>query len=96
VKEQGFTNSANFLNTVRVEIEFLMPNVPNESAQNLDSPLTSASSEVKGKFNREVRLSKNSCPLCNFVHLEIEKGNPIPIEEWIYLTHLRNVHGIEP
>jgi hypothetical protein len=72
-----------------------MPNVPNESAQNLDHPLTTTS-ESKGKFNREIRLSKNGCPLCNFVHREMEKGNAIPVEEWIYLTHLRNVHGIEP
>jgi len=72
-----------------------MPNVPNESAQNLDHPLTTTS-ESKGKFNREIRLSKNSCPLCNFVHAEMEKGNAIPVEEWIYLAHLRNVHGIEP
>lgn len=72
-----------------------MPKIPNEPAQNLDHSETTTS-ESKGKFNREIRLGKNDCPLCNFVHVEIEKGNAVPVEEWIYLTHLRNVHGIEP
>jgi len=49
-----------------------------------------------GSFSHELRLWKNSCPLCSFVQKEIEKGNSFPVEEWIYLAHLRNAHGIEP
>jgi hypothetical protein len=52
--------------------------------------------EADGRFGRELRKMKNSCPLCSFVLKELEKNNPYPVEEWIYLTHLRNVHGIEP
>jgi len=70
-----------------------MHELPNEQTQHLETP---AESEPKGKFVRELRLSKNSCPLCNFVQTETSKGNPMPVEEWIYLAHLRNTHGIEP
>ncbi len=71
-----------------------MQDVSNEQAQNIDNSMLS-SNESTGRFNREIRLTRNSCPLCNFVQGEIAKGNPIPVEEWIYLTHLMNVHGIE-
>ncbi len=73
-----------------------MHNVPNKPAQNLDPLVSSPTSESKGRFNRAIRLTKNSCPLCSFVQSEIEKGNPMPVEEWIYLAHLKNIHGIEP
>jgi len=71
-----------------------MQGVSNEQAQNIDHSMSS-SDDSTGRFNREIRLTKNSCPLCSFVQTEVGKGNPIPVEEWIYLTHLRNVHGIE-
>lgn len=71
-----------------------MQEIPNGQVQDLDANTSEASHG--GKFNRELRLSKNSCPLCNFVQAEIYKGNPIPVEEWVYLAHLRNTHGIEP
>jgi hypothetical protein len=72
-----------------------MQDLPNEQqVQDLDADPSEASHS--GKFNRELRLSKNNCPLCNFVQTEVEKGNAIPVEEWIYLAHLRNIHGIEP
>jgi hypothetical protein len=74
-----------------------MHNLPDESAQNFkDSTNMHEHREPRGRFVRELRLSKNSCPLCNFVQKEIGKGNPLPVEEWIYLAHLRNTHGIEP
>ena len=74
-----------------------MRNLPDEPAQNFeDSGAPHGHRDPRGRFGREVRLSKNSCPLCNFVQKEIEKGNPLPVEEWIYLAHLRNTHGIEP
>ena len=74
-----------------------MHNLPNEPAQNFEDSTTSQDHlDPRGRFGREVRLSKNSCPLCNFVQKEIEKGNNLPVEEWIYLAHLRNAHGIEP
>jgi hypothetical protein len=72
-----------------------MHNLPDESAQNFEDSTKHDQGE-RGRFGREVRLSKNSCPLCNFVQKEMEKGNTIPVEEWIYLAHLRNAHGIEP
>ena len=65
----------------------------NEKDVDLSGNATSGS---LGRFGREFRLRKNSCPLCNFVQNEIEKGNSFPVEEWIYLAHLRNAHGIEP
>jgi hypothetical protein len=74
-----------------------MNNLHDESTQDLKK--FSPASEYKqshGDFSREIRLSKNSCPLCNFVQKEIEKDNSLPVEEWIYLAHLRNAHGIEP
>lgn len=73
-----------------------MQNVPNESVINLDQSSSATTNDFHDKFNREIRLNKNSCPLCHFVQDEISKGNQIPIEEWIFLTHLKNVHGIEP
>jgi hypothetical protein len=93
-KDNQITNSANFLITRAGRISFSMHNVPSEQAENLDS--TKSPRESKGRFTREVRLSKNGCPLCSFVQNETEKGNPIPVEEWIFLAHLRNVHGIIP
>jgi hypothetical protein len=69
-----------------------------ESSQNVKANAY-ASSEYEvnyGRFGREVRLSRNSCPLCSFVQKEIEKGNPLPVEEWIYISHLKNAHGFEP
>jgi len=74
-----------------------MHSLPDEPNQNFeDSTAPRDNREPRGRFGREVRLSKNSCPLCNFVQKEIEKGNVLPVEEWIYLAHLRNAHGIEP
>jgi len=72
--------------------------MPNESSRNIDgSSATYYENEANhGRFGREIRLSKNGCPLCNFVQKEIEKGNPLPIEEWIYVSHLKNTHGFEP
>ncbi len=66
--------------------------------QNIDgNNAASVEYEVNyGRFGREVRLSKHGCPLCSFVQKEIEKGNPLPIEEWIYISHLKNAHGFEP
>lgn len=70
----------------------------NEFPQNIDgSNAASIEYEINyGRFGREVRLSKNGCPLCSFVQKEIDKGNPLPIEEWIYISHLKNAHGFEP
>jgi hypothetical protein len=48
------------------------------------------------RFAREMRQRRKSCPLCTFVQSELEKGNGIPIEEWIYLTHLEAAHEIIP
>jgi len=46
-------------------------------------------------FGRAIR-KRNSCPLCNFVQSEIEKGHGFPVEEWIFLSHLRAAHKLEP
>ncbi len=50
----------------------------------------------QGRFTREVRLTQNGCPLCSFVRGELERTDSIPIEEWIYLAHLKNAHDIVP
>jgi len=66
-----------------------------ENSRNLNSEEEDSGGAI-GRFGRELRLKRNSCPLCNFVQKESEKDNPFPVEEWIYLAHLKNVHGIEP
>ncbi|MGI0092047.1 MAG: hypothetical protein ACREBS_10085 [Nitrososphaerales archaeon] len=48
------------------------------------------------RFARDMRQRRKNCPLCTVVQREIEKGNGIPIEEWIYLSHLASVHDMEP
>ncbi|MDA4111006.1 MAG: hypothetical protein OK439_00595 [Thaumarchaeota archaeon] len=74
-----------------------MQNVSDESSDKVSENANSTDLGTNlGRFGREVRLTKNSCPLCNFVQKEIEKGFPLPVEEWIYISHLKNAHGIEP
>jgi len=51
--------------------------------------------ETTGKFERELMLAKYGCPLCTFVKGEIERTGEVPIEEWIYLSHLKKSHDIE-
>ena len=67
-----------------------------ESPRNTEAKTTVEYEVNEGRFGRELRLSKNSCPLCNFVQKEVEKGRPLPVEEWIYVSHLKNSHGFEP
>lgn len=52
--------------------------------------------EEEGRFTREMRLIQNGCPLCDFVQGELERTGSVPIEEWIYLIHMKKAHGIEP
>jgi hypothetical protein len=49
-----------------------------------------------GRFSREIRMNQNGCPLCNFVQGELERSDSIAIEEWIYLAHIKNAHGLIP
>ena len=76
----------------------LVLNMPDESSQKMEGKAeVSYEDETNvGRFGREFRLSKNNCPLCSFVQKEMDKGNPLPIEEWIYISHLNNAHGFEP
>jgi len=67
-----------------------------QSSEDSRASENSGDDEIYGKFGHQLRLKRNNCPLCNFVQNEMEKGNSIPVEEWIYLAHLRNAHGIEP
>lgn len=48
------------------------------------------------RFARELRQKRKSCPLCTVVQQELEKGNEMPVEEWIYLEHLRSAHSVVP
>jgi len=52
--------------------------------------------EQEGRFMRKMRLIQNGCPLCDFIQGEVERTGSIPIEEWIYLAHMKSAHGIEP
>lgn len=49
-----------------------------------------------GRFFREMRLAQNCCPLCGFVQGELKRVGSFPIEEWIFIFHLKKAHGIEP
>jgi hypothetical protein len=73
----------------------ILSDEPSSEAQG-DLDLLAEDGEPEGRFGHELRIKRNSCPLCSFVQKEIEKGNSMPVEEWIYLSHLRNAHGIEP
>jgi hypothetical protein len=63
--------------------------------------LSSPESELKTnpraiRFARDMRQSRKNCPLCSVVQRELDKGHDLPIEEWIYLSHLSTAHQIIP
>jgi hypothetical protein len=64
--------------------------------------LSSPESELKSnspraiRFAREMRQSRKNCPLCSVVQKELDKGHDLPVEEWIYLSHLSTAHQIIP
>jgi hypothetical protein len=81
------------------EAELLMPSLSQQPSSEAGEDLETCADEdgvPEGRFGHELRVKRNNCPLCSFVQKEMEKGNSIPVEEWIYLAHLRNAHGVEP
>lgn len=67
-----------------------------EAVSNLIGGPQEAVSPKALRFARELRQKRKSCPLCTVVQQELEKGNEMPVEERIYLEHLRAAHSVVP